>query len=197
MHDGSGDCLGFGKTARAHKEQWQALTNRAWVTCHSVPAAASFAFPVFVFGQQRFIVQSPTLQGRRTSFAFHSARHCFTLVPAPLKRARRRHGPSSTHEATLAPVRRDRAGVRNQCKKKITPRRPREGITRPRKYAVARSQNPLTGAPSRSASPASARPSAAMLMTRTTAARFSGTWPQIGTRPAPMPSSRRTRSRRR
>ena len=114
---------------------------RAWVTCHSVPAAASFAFPVFVFGQQRFIVQSPTLQGRRTSFAFHSARHCFTLVPAPLKRARRRHGPSSTHEATLAPVRRDSAGVRNQCQKKITPRRPREGITRPRKYAVAPCQN--------------------------------------------------------
>ena len=117
VHDGSGDCLGFGKTARAHKEQWQALTNRAWVTCHSVPAAASFAFPVFVFGQQLFIVQSPTLQGRRTSFAFHSARHCFTLARAPLKRARRRHGPSSTHEATLAPVRRDSAGVRNQCKK--------------------------------------------------------------------------------
>ena len=169
MRDRSGDCLGCGKTARAHKrEARQALTNRAGVTCNKRARGSLFALSLY----HTWPAKKSTCARRRIRAAapvcLPQCQALFTLGRAPLKRARRRHGPSSTHEATLAPVRRDSAGVRNQCQKKITPRRPREGITRPRKYAVTYEH---TGAPSRSASPASARPSAATPTTRTTAAR--------------------------
>jgi hypothetical protein len=125
------------KTARAQKRQWQALTIRAWVTCNKRALAACLQ-PVC---SSRIQPNDSKCARRRLSAAapvcLPQCQALFTLARAPLRRARRRHGPSSTHEATLAPVRRDSAGVRNSAKKKIIPRRPREGITRPRNYAVA------------------------------------------------------------
>ena len=78
--------LGFGKTARAHKRQWQALIEQG-LHAISVPVAACLHFPFIIPGQ---------LTSRRAladayvpphQFAFHSARHCFTLAGTAKARA--------------------------------------------------------------------------------------------------------------
>ena len=193
--DGSGDCLGFGKTARAQKRERMAGShNRAWVTCNKRARGSLFAASRLLLCRPNDSLTTP--KGRRTSLP-STVPGTVSLLRAPLKRARRSHGPSSTHEATLAPVRRDSAGVRNRCQKKNYPATASRGNNSPAQIRRRAIQKTLTGAPSRSASPASARPSAATPTTRTTAARSSGMSRPIGTRPARMTSSRRTRSPRR
>ena len=129
------------------------LSQRAWVTCNKRAPGSLFAASRFLSDPERFDVHSPKPRAPvclpQCQALFHSCGH--------LKRAR------AEAMAQVAPMKRPSrrcAEIAQACatSAKKLPVTASRGITRPRKYAVERSQT-HTGAPSRSASPASARPS--------------------------------------